>query len=52
MAYPADPWAMSEDEEDAVMEGGTLDITGESEDEHGWITQQKRQVFLAWLPPY
>ena len=61
MAYPADPWAMSEDEEDAAMEGGTLDITGESEDEHvrtvphlqsspGWITQQKRQAFLHGCP--
>ena len=61
MAYPADPWAMSEDEEDAAMEVGTLDITGESEDEHvrtvphlqsspGWITQQKRQAFLHGCP--
>ena len=43
------------------MGGGSLDIMGESEDEHvrtvpplhsspGWITQQKRQAFLYGCP--
>ena len=57
MAYPVDPWAVSDNEEDAGMARGTLDIFGGSDEEHartvpqlqsspGWITQQKRQVFL------
>ena len=32
MAYPVDPWAVSDNEEDAAAVGGTLDIMGESED--------------------
>ena len=61
MAYTDDPWAVSDNEEDVAMVGGTLDIMDESEDEHvrtapplhsnpGWITQQKRQAFLHGCP--
>ena len=62
MAYTDDPWAVSDNEEDVAMVGGTLvDIMEESFDEHvravppqhsspGWITQQKRQAFLYGCP--
>ena len=61
MAYTDDPWAVSDNDEDVAMVGGTLDIMGESEDEHvrtvpplhsspGWSTQQKRQAFLYGCP--
>ena len=61
VAYTDDPWAVSDNEEDVAMVGGTLDIVDELEDERvrtvpsqhsspGWITQQKRQAFLYGCP--
>ena len=57
MAYPVDPWAVSDNEEDTAMAGGPLDILGGSDEENaqavpqlqsspGWITPQKTQAFL------
>ena len=34
MAYTDDPWAVSDNEEDVAMVGGTLDIVDELKDEH------------------
>ena len=61
MHYADDPWAVSDNDVDFAIAGGTLDIMDESEDEHlrtvpylhsspGWIAQQKRQAFLYGCP--
>ena len=63
MAYTDDPWAVSDNEEDVAMVGGTLDIMHESEDERvrtvpplhsspGWTTQQNETGLFVWLSLY